>query len=201
MSEAEAKVQYYKERLDSLKKRFAFLKLSHDQLENNYVLRPYSLRRALEEMKQRLTCREDAREAARFLLLVLNRDFTVYRAAIYRGSLEKGFTMLASTSEEDAEELDTSDPMVLEALRLEEVHYVSWGVLEKFPEHVPRYLAVIPWKFQDEVFLLVVRDMAFVHLNDEIMHYLYLLLSFVFEEVCVLRDERLMSADELFSSA
>ncbi|MCS7242954.1 MAG: PelD GGDEF domain-containing protein [Candidatus Caldatribacterium sp.] len=196
VSEAEAKVQYYKERLDSLKKRFAFLKLSHDQLENNYVLRPYSLRRALEEMKQRLTCREDAREAARFLLLVLNRDFTVYRAAIYRGSLEKGFTMLASTSEEDAEELDTSDPMVLEALRLEEVHYVSWGVLEKFPEHVPRYLAVIPWKFQDEVFLLVVRDMAFVHLNDEIMHYLYLLLSFVFEEVCVLRDERLMSADE-----
>ncbi|MEN3184686.1 MAG: hypothetical protein ABDK93_06805, partial [Atribacterota bacterium] len=134
MNEAEARVQYYKERLDSLKKHFAFLKLSHDQLENNYVLRPYSLRRALEELKQQLTCEEDAWKAAKFLLLILNRDFTVYRAAIYRGSLEKGFTMLACTSEEDVEELDVSDPMVQEALRLQEVHYVSWGVLEKFPE-------------------------------------------------------------------
>lgn len=198
MNEAEAKVQYYRERLDSLRKHFAFLKLSHDQLENNYVLRPYSLRRALEELKQKLTCEEDAGKAARFLLLILNRDFTVYRAAIYRGSLEKGFTMLASTSEEDVEELDTKDPMVQEALRLQEVHYVSWGILEKFPERTPRYLAVIPWKLHEEVYLLVIREMAFVHLNDEVMHYLYLLLSFVFEEICGARDEeRLPVGEEL----
>lgn len=196
MNEAEARVQYYKERLDSLKKHFAFLKLSHDQLENNYVLRPYSLRRALEELKQQLTCEEDAWKAAKFLLLILNRDFTVYRAAIYRGSLEKGFTMLACTSEEDVEELDVSDPMVQEALRLQEVHYVSWGVLEKFPERTPRYLAVIPWKLHDEVYLLVIRDMAFVHLNDEVMHYLYLLLSFVFEEICRTRSEHRLSVSE-----
>lgn len=190
MNEAEAKVQYYRERLDSLRKHFAFLRLSHDQLENNYVLRPYSLRRALEELKQQLTCEEDAWKAAKFLLLVLNRDFTVYRAAIYRGSLERGFTMLACTSEEDVEELDTSDPMVQEALRLQEIHYVSWGVLEKFPERTPKYLAVVPWKLHDTVYLLVIRDMAFVNLNDEVMHYLYLLLSFVFEEICEARYEK-----------
>lgn len=144
MNEAEAKALYCRERLDSLQKHFAFLKLSHDQLENNYVLRPYSLRRALEELKQRLMSEKDEKAMAKFLILILNRNFAVSRAAIYKGSLERGFTMLACTSEEDAEELDLGDPMVRAALHLKEMHYVSWGVLEKFPDRVPRYLAIIP---------------------------------------------------------
>lgn len=196
MNEAEAKALYCRERLDSLQKHFAFLKLSHDQLENNYVLRPYSLRRALEELKQRLMSEKDEKAMAKFLILILNRNFAVSRAAIYKGSLERGFTMLACTSEEDAEELDLGDPMVRAALHLKEMHYVSWGVLEKFPDRVPRYLAIIPWEFQQgTTYLLAIRDMAFVNLNDEVMHYLHLLLSFVVEEVCEVEGQSLIAED------
>jgi len=66
IKEAELEKDYLEEQVSILRREMFILKLSHDQLELNYVLRPYSLRRILEELKERLLKMEDEKSLLDF---------------------------------------------------------------------------------------------------------------------------------------
>jgi len=179
---AEMEKEYLDHQVDRLRKELFFLKLSHDQLELNYVVRPYSLRRILEEVKKRLVERRDERSVMDFFLSLLLQNFQVYRASVYRIN-ERGRELLAYLGDRDL--LDPEDPLVRLALEEESSFYLPPKALKRlWEEGELKYLAALMVPEEEEnKLLLLIKDMLFVNLNEEVLNYMLIIFSYLAEEM------------------
>jgi len=181
---AELEKEYFEEQVSRLRKELFLLKLSHDQLELNYVVKPYSLRRILEEIKQKLVTEKNEKILMSFFLSLLMQNFQVYKASLYKyraGKLEP----LASIGEDNT--TPPEDPLLKKAIEEESSFYLPPKALKHFGEERGdlKYLAVIVAKTEEEMYLLLIRDMLFVNLNEEVLNYILIILSYLAEDVSI----------------
>jgi len=172
---AEEESAYFKEKLRNQTNDFILLKLSHDQLERHYLIKPVSIRSVLEQIKEDII--KDKNVALKNLLNIINETFNVERENLY---FLKGNSFEEAGYIGKSESLDTGDPLVKEAVELGKTVFVS----SRFGR--TKYLAVIPVfdpKNEDEIVaLFTVKEMPFRYLNaDNILSINVALIWFIAE--------------------
>ncbi len=153
---------YLKGKLRNQMSNFILLKLSHDQLEKHYLLKPISLRSLLTKIKKAIP--EDRKRATDLFSDMLINAFFVESGSVFtyrKGHFEPELHL------GEPVELHLEDPLLREALEKGETVFIS-----SLPEESSsRYLAAIPIKNLNEesdllgVFLL--KKMPFNYLNAD----------------------------------
>ena len=167
LRESEEKSFILHSQLDELGTAYYALKISHDQLEMNYVLRPISLRRVLTQIIEDFKHQQDQ---YRNLLILLMKTFNITRMAIC--TVNKGQVSVQVSSEEGSE-VDPSDPLIRRALEEAKPIYIAQHV-----ESESVYIAVIPAIEAGEVkAIILIEDMPFMSFHEDNM----LAISFFFE--------------------
>ena len=186
IKEVELEKEYLEEQISILRRELFVLKISHDQLELNYVLKPYSLRRILEELKERLLKTEDEKSLMDFFLKILLQNFQVYRAVIfvYKDGKLKPLATLGN------EEPKTDDVLLKRAIEEESSVYITPKTLKHVQDHIIHYVAVIREEANGEVYFLAISDILFVNLNEEVLNYIYIILSYIVEDLVFSRKLR-----------
>ncbi len=175
--EAELTSEYKNIKLNELSKAFYTLKISHDQLEKNYVTKPMSLRDSLISIRTFVGNEKD--QYAAFLTL-LEKSFNVETASIVlRDDEEKNenFQRVVA-SEELQEEDDLDDLLVKDAFEYNRPAYISNKNINK-----SKYIAVIPVvKKENITALLLIKKMPFMAFNRENLISLAILFEYFYNE-------------------
>lgn len=145
------------ERFEELGKAFYALKVSHDQLELNYVLKPVSLRRSLLNIIEDF--KEEQNDHWQNLLVLLEKTFGINKLSICL--IEEGQCRVKASSE--AETVDENDPLVREVMQDALPVYIS-----NAKDMESRYLAVIPAVYRKEIKALVlIEQMPFMSFKQD----------------------------------
>ncbi len=185
----ESEAEYLQEYAESLRKELFVLKISHKQLEYNYIMRPYSIRNMIKELRERLLIEKNESSIMHFFLTILMQHFQVYSAGVFR--VEKDNALLIASIGNGFSELDMEDEMVKQALEWGEPHYIPPKALSDLSSL--KYLAVVVVPSGDKKYLLVIRDMLFVNLNEEFLYYAKLLMEYIVEDIEISKG---MTVDE-----
>ena len=153
---------YLKGKLRNQMSNFILLKLSHDQLEKHYLLKPISLRSLLTKLKKLLI--KSKTEAEDLFVDILLNAFFVESGSIYflnDGEFEKKLDIGKPVI------LHLDDPLVREAIENEESVFIS-----SLPEESKtNYLAVIPIKDLNQnaglIGIFLLKEMPFNYLNAD----------------------------------
>jgi hypothetical protein len=184
IEEAEAIKSYYGEQIDSLRKHLYLLKLSHDQLENSYIIKPYSIRRVIEELKKNLLeGKTSEEELINFFLLLISQNFQVNRAAIYEiGETRK---LINTYKLGNASDFSLDDPLLKRALEEGNNFYYT---PKDSNEPVTNSLAVFVERLNNKRLLLSIQDIDFSYFTEEILNYIYVLFSYLVEDISFARE-------------
>jgi hypothetical protein len=168
------KNSYLGTKLDELSNAFYMLKISHDQLEKNYVFKPMSLRNSIRLIKEAYV---DKKDYFKNFLLILQKSFNVTKAELYAVEKERLYSVY---DQERLNEIKISDPMIETALLKKRPIYVS----SKEVKNNSRYLAVIPAVSQDKVKgLLLIEKMPFLSFNKDVLISISILVTYFLEEL------------------
>ena len=182
---------YFRDKLRRFASDSMILKLSHDQLEKHYLVKPISIRSLMERLKESILEDLDLLNAdfnnksKPFLILkqILEGAFYVQNGELYVFEEKKFVSILSIGS---SEELDTQDPLVDKALESRDSPYISQI------NDSTKYLAVIPiYDFLNEdklIGLFVLRKIPFHYLNADTVVSLGVILYWFLNELRRLRD-------------
>ena len=168
---------YVGEHLDALTRRHYLLRLSHDRLEHELLIKPLTLRDALQGLR-RLTVRKaeaSLPEAAELLRLV-SQACRIEKAGlhvVHQGQPERA----AAAQVGEAEPLKIDDPLVQYALENKLLCHVQ---SEGLKNDSSGYLVVAPLMTSDMqvLGLLAVERMPFLSLNEESLQFLSVMLGY-----------------------
>ena len=199
---AEVNANYRGEKLDELSKSFYTLKISHDQLEKNYVIKPMSIRNSIEFIinKNIMIQNDDTIEdkyAAYFdsFLGLLEKSFSVNSALmIYRNKDDESNFLHAQNSNvvysSNANHIDTQtlfdDYLVDKAISRHTAIYISdtKGEPSVNVDKGSNFIAVIPSVRSNQVDeLLAIEMMPFMGFNRENLTSISILLEYFTIEI------------------
>jgi hypothetical protein len=162
--------KYFKDRVENLGTAYYLLKISHDELEQNYILKPFSIREILKEIKQIL--RKSIDEAINIFLSLLKRLFKIEKASIFFKEDEK-FVLKGFVGEKV--ELDEEDVLVKSALTYKNMTYVA-----NMHNQNSKYIAVIPIvSLRDELKgIFIIKEIPFFNLTKDTLIIISLFLTY-----------------------
>lgn len=169
---------YLNERLASLTRRHYLLRLSHERLEQELLVKPMTLRDALQRLRKLViadggaTALPDAEE----FLHLLSQSCQLEVACLH--ALEKGrVESMPRASIGETSVFDSADPLVQYALEHNTLAHVQ---SEGLPAESSRYLVVAPLSTSggDALGLLLVERLPFMSLNEETLRFLAVLLGY-----------------------
>jgi hypothetical protein len=214
IKEAELNADYRGAKLDELSKAFYTLKISHDQLEKNYIVKPMSIRNSIEyiinknrEVSQNQDIEDKYSEYYKNFIGLLEKSFNVYSAVIlYKKSnlddelIDENNTNIALGSENEdiniKELLD--DYLVDKAISRKSPIYISdqSGEPTVVKDNNSKYIAAIP-AIQDNrvASILVIKKMPFMAFNRENLTSIAILLEYFSVEI---RNKNILSHDNEF---
>ena len=185
---------YKASKLDELSKAFYSLKISHDQLEKNYVLKPMSIRSAIEDIILHKDMQDHDQQYKDFLIL-LEKSFNVQSGLIIHKTLYNvSKTLTAQNSAicyghafENSDTLNIYDDYIVQhALDRKKPVFISDETKNPTLEHVEEshFLAAIPTVYNDEVLsMLVIEKMPFMAFNKENLISIAILLEYLSIEI------------------
>ncbi|NNM50669.1 MAG: hypothetical protein HKM02_00385, partial [Pseudomonadales bacterium] len=167
---------YFTDRLSHLTRRHFLLRLSHERLEQDLLIKPITLRDSLTEMRRHMReYPEDALPAVAELMHVLTQACQLEAAAIHQVQDGK-IDPVAVTQRGLIEALVADDPMIVQSLQRQELLH-----LQSDPAHhdASRYMVVAPLANSRGVLgILRVEKMPFLSMNLEIMQFMTVLLGY-----------------------
>ncbi len=177
---------YKSQKLNELSKAFYTLKISHDQLEKNYVLKPMSIRNAIEEIGKK----EKKDIFPNFLYLLeksfnLSSGFIVYKDDIYNEDDfdENNSSIRYTTTYHEYKINDLLNEYLIErAFQLKQPIYISdVSGNPNFDSHQnSNFLAVLPAIYNKNIVaFLVIEDMPFMSFNRENLISIAILLEYI----------------------
>lgn len=203
MISAEISAAYTEERLASLASSYYMLRVSYDYLEQNIITKPSTLRLALYELQKINLSQQDplSYDVAKSFLLIISQFCSMDALGIY---LYKGKKLLKKPFVEVGVmgQLIERDPLIKQCMDLDEIAYVNVAEVEEMSNC--NYLVAMPLitHNNERLGLLVVKEMSFWSLTDEVLRVLSILVYYfmrntVFfpEEAQFLREYPGMSVD------
>ena len=166
---------YLDDSLVSLTNQHYLLKASHERLERDSLLKPYTLRDAFEQMRQ-LPCTPDGTPMphAAAMLTFVATGCQISQASLFVGD-EKGLSREPIAFVGAKFELDARDPLLKECLRLGELVHLRQSESDECPSLVCAPVETAAGRLLG---VLVIKRMAFLALNEENLQLLRILLSF-----------------------
>jgi hypothetical protein len=191
IEEAELNAEYKDEKLSELSNAFYSLKISHDQLEKNYIIKPMSIRLILEQLIDELinfksTGVVSVNEMLYFKLLeILKQSF----------HLKKGIVIFSKDIKQEV----SLDNLIISSLgknsyTKEDIlnnYIVNQAMVKKMPvflsnenTYETEFLAAIPTLYKDRVInVLIIEDMPFTSFERENLTSISIILQYVSIEV------------------
>jgi hypothetical protein len=221
IKKAEVDARYKGVKLDELSKAFYSLKISHDQLEKNYVIKPMSIRNSIEyiidahkEIDNDSTIEDKQEEYYKNFLQLLEKSFSVNSAMIlYKTDdsteyMNEQNTNVVFSLQNETVKKETlfGDHLVDKAIERGNAIYISDALGEPTVnkgENSP-YLAAIPSINQGRATaVLVIKRMPFMAFNREVLTSISILLEYFSveihkKEILCIADELIAVNDELF---
>ena len=163
----EKEVEYLNEKLKYLRESLFTLKISHDQIEKNYVLKPMSIRNVLHEINKMIK-RKDEELYQNFLLLI-SKYSQVESGSLYLQDEEDRESYVEVAKLGDGAELDFDDPMIKEVMERRESAFLS--VADLHSPNPSKYLAVSTILDDNNEFkaFLLIKEIPFTELNKDNM--------------------------------
>ena len=186
LRKAEVDANYKSSKLSELSRAFYSLKISHDQLEKNYVVKPMSIRNAVkyilnlnEKIARDDTIKDKQRAYHTNLLELLEKSFNLTRGHIVY--LRNGVMDEFEEKNLDVVSIGTEETVEVDALLQD--YIIDKSIARKSPvfisdeagepttsphKDISKYLASIPALINDKIVsLLVVEKMPFMFFNKE----------------------------------
>ncbi len=175
LKKAEERFKYTNDKLRDLARELMLLKISHDQLEKQYVLKPVSIRGLIQDFKEIFIQFKDENLLYKFLLFVATQVYNMESGAIVYYSFKKDkFDVLYSVDEDF--KLNPNNILLRKAIEGNSITSVSQY------EQDSEYLAVIPVKIQEDYYLFIIKKMDFLSLNTDTLLTLNLLMFYILNE-------------------
>lgn len=175
----EGENRYLSERLENLRGNFLLLKMLYDQIEFNYIARPYSLRDILKSLRRELLKDNNEKRMMEYVINLLAVNFQIFKAGIYKVK-DKQSVLLAGVGNVE-ETLDLNDDLVKEALSTVQSCYLLPEFLYELGEY--KYLSVIIVQGENESYVLAIQDMLFSNINQENFFYIKLIMQYLVEDL------------------
>jgi len=196
LQHAEASADYKSTKLNELSRAFYSLKISHDQLEKNYVIKPMSIRNAVkyilnlnEEISKDDTIKDKQRAYNHNLLQLLEKSFNLtighllYLQHSYNDSFTKdnlGIVSIGTEAKRGIEEL-LNDYITDKSIARKAPIFISDETGEPSLAHKEQsnFLAAIPALINDKVVsVLVIEKMPFMFFNREYLTSMTIILEY-----------------------
>ncbi len=172
IEEKESRLSYMREKLDEVSNAFYALKISHDQIEKSYIVKPMSIRASVSYIETHLKTASDTPFETLFLPF-LAKNFALQDALIVYPGERRPVATLGQASA-----FDPTDPIYLEALEKKMPSYLD---AEKNFEP-QRYLAAIPAVVNEEVVaVLLIEKMPFMAFNKDTLVSIAILTDYLYE--------------------
>ncbi|MEQ3776113.1 MAG: PelD GGDEF domain-containing protein [Alcanivorax sp.] len=179
LQRAESAASYALERLQNLTQRHVLLRLSHDRLEENLLVRPYTVRDALFRLRDLTLDESDSTilPAADDLINLLAEYCQLQRAALYP-VLDGKISDQAAALLGENKPLDQHDALLNHALDIGMLAHVQQNTQDD--AYVGRYLVAAPVTNSagEMIGVLVVERLPFLSMNYENLQLLSVLLNF-----------------------
>lgn len=170
ISVSEGQKYIFEKKLRELGNSFYALKISHDQLERNYILRPVSMRHSLLDIANHSKSKE---LSFSMFLNLLSRTYNITKMSIV--SIEDNVCKLES-SLPGSIALSKDEPLVKRAIASSSPVYISNNLQDDSP-----YVAVIPALNKDIVEVLVlIEEIPFMSFSEDNMIAISFLLQFFY---------------------
>ena len=162
--------EYLETKINTLIKNFYLLKLSHDQLEKSYILKPTSLRNVLDHIKKLYI--QKPMDAYNELLTIVSKSYGIKKSAIF--SYRDGSFYNEASLNSDGK-LNEESKVLNDAIETKSVSYLS-----KFEDMKKDYLAVIPaYDRSDNLcFIMTIEEMQFLQFNKETLFSIWVILNY-----------------------
>ncbi len=202
IKDAQINADYRGDKLDELSKAFYSLKISHDQLEKNYVIKPMSIRNSIEyiinkneiiDSKSEIV--DKRKEYYKNFLELLEKSFSVNSAVIIYNSEEdlesyleykNAALVLSSTTEELELEQLFSDYLIDKAIGRSTAIFISdiAGEPTIATDNNSDFIAAIPTVYDGKVIaVLAIKKMPFMAFNREMLTSISILLDYFSVEI------------------
>jgi len=146
--------RFLRQRITELGNAYYVLKISHDEMEKTYILKPYSIRELVKEILE--ISKKSPQEAYKSFFVLMHKIFKIENAALYINNkkeyiLGKDF------------EIDFNDPLIKEAMENESI-YTSISKHQN-----SKYIAAIPvTDLRNNVHgVFVIKEIQFFNLSEE----------------------------------
>ena len=217
IKKAEIDANYRGLKLDELSKSFYALKISHDQLEKNYILKPMSIRNSIGEiLKTKIKVDSDVNKNIdertqeyykNFMILLeksfnVNKSLIVYKTSQTRKILSKdnAFEVCSSTCDVKKIEDIFDNYLVDKAISRKQAVFISdeGGNPDLQNSNDTKFVAAIPTVRDGEVVaVLAIEAMPFMAFNRENLISITLLLEYL--SISVAKEDTLYLSKELES--
>ncbi|MCC6062984.1 MAG: PelD GGDEF domain-containing protein [Thermocrinis sp.] len=157
----------YAEQMIELYRRELFsLKFEYDLLERQFVLSPYSLRNILEWFNV---------PSSKAFMELISDFFGVISAELYK--YEDG-KLISLEKWGGGVKVDKEDPLIQEALELKKSFYIPpKDILRNLMSEEVNFIALVVAESYAGKFLLAIKDMDFLYINEEVLSYITVLLE------------------------
>ena len=174
--------RYYRSKFDELRKNFFFLKLSHEQIEKSYVVKPVSIRNIVQKIKETFIL-EDGRHYDELIKLISNL-FSIEKCSLY---LKTGGAFREAVNIGDSINFNSDDPLIKKVLEEKTASYMPVLLVNK--GNVSQYLAVIPVVIENDIkAIFLIESIPFVSYSKENMMLIDLFLNYSFEDMELLNS-------------
>lgn len=174
--------RYYQSKFDELRKSFFFLKLSHEQIEKSYVVKPVSIRSIIQKIKEKFVA-EDGLHYDELIKLISNL-FSIEKCSLH---LKTGGAFREIVNIGDSINFNSDDPLIKKVLEEKTASYMPLLLANK--ENGSQYLAVIPVVIENDIkAIFLIESIPFMSYSKENMMLIDLFLNYSFEDMELLNS-------------
>ncbi|NPA51595.1 MAG: hypothetical protein GXO22_01740 [Aquificae bacterium] len=182
---------FLNDRFNSLAKNFYLLKIAYENLEKNYLLKPFSLRDLLRQIRNQILL--DFGKSVSDLFSLIVNTFSIEEGSLYV-KMNGDFKQVQFVGYPS--ELKLSDDLVKMAFDKKEIVFVSDLRFRQKTD----YLAVIPvLDEKDEIIsVMIIKKMPFVKFNMDTVFSISLLLAYFFDDIHIKDKLKEVGLEHLF---
>lgn len=176
VKKAEEKFKYADGKLRDLARELMLLKISHDQLEKQHIIKPISIREVIYQIKQKIISSFEEKEIFNTLMNLLVQSFNIEKAALVYVDIEKNNSKIISSTHDDFD-FNIEDVLVSKAIEDRSISYLS-----KIEEESKYYAAIPVFISETQVYLFVIEEIGFLSLNMDTLLMINLFIYYVISE-------------------
>ncbi len=184
---------YLKDRIEEISSSYYLLKISHDELEKAYILKPFSIRESLREIRELI--KRDKNQAYNNFSMLLKKLFKLEKASLYIKTPDDRYILAHHIGEKVP--FIENDPLLEDAFENHNMTYVI-----NLGESKSKYLAVLPvLSLQNELKgVLLIKEMPFFNLTKDNLIIISLFLTYFINSLQITKKYRFPFPDPFINS-